>query len=154
MQNLALTWGREEHTLRSGGAKGADSAFEQGALASGGPLEIFYTDKVRIGYADIHYDPDSKSNISSYDPDMLQQAMEIAKEHHPNWGACSSYARKLHARNSFIILGACLNNPVDEVVCWTPGGKLKGGTAQGLRIAKNYDVNVSNLGLYHYGFND
>jgi hypothetical protein len=31
------------------------------------------------------------------------------------------------------------------VVCWTPGGLLKGGTAQAMRIAHAYGIPVFNL---------
>lgn len=32
------------------------------------------------------------------------------------------------------------------VVCWTPGGQLKGGTAQTLRIATAMNIPIINLG--------
>ena len=32
------------------------------------------------------------------------------------------------------------------VVCWTPGGQLKGGTAQALRIATALNIPIINLG--------
>jgi hypothetical protein len=35
---------------------------------------------------------------------------------------------------------------VKFVLCWTPGGKDVGGTAQALRIARHYDIYVCNLG--------
>jgi hypothetical protein len=156
MFRIGREWGHKGWTLRSGGAKGADSAFEEGALDMGGPLEIFYTDRVRIGYSgNSREDRHSKlgqSNVEKYSPEDRRKAMEIAQEYHPNWGACSSFARALHARNSFIILGDRLNDPVDLVVCWTKGGKLQGGTAQGLRIAYDYQIPVVNLGEKEYGF--
>ena len=150
MERSACEWARREYTLRSGGAKGADSAFQVGAIKGGGPLEIFYSNKHRIGYsgnADEDYSANiGQSNVHEYAPENWDEAMEIAEEYHPNWGACSPYARKLHARNSFIILGEWLTEPVDLVVCWTEVGQLKGGTAQGLRIAEDYNIPVVNLG--------
>jgi len=75
------------HVLRSGGAAGADSAFEAGCDSASGPKEIFYAR---------HATPAS---------------MEIAGALHPTWDRCGDYARKLHGRNSFQILGADLNTP-------------------------------------------
>lgn len=115
-QNLA----EEGHTLRSGGAKGADLAFEEGC--GDGKSEIFRAE------------------------DCTPEAMELSAKFHPNWDACKQYARKLHGRNALIILGRDLNDPVDIVICWTKDGKLQGGTAQALRIAAAYDIPVYNLG--------
>lgn len=157
MERCAMEWAMKDWTLRSGGAKGADSAFEKGAISLGGPVEIYYTDRSRIGYSDKESEDRfaklGQTNVDTYDPERFAQAMEIAEEYHPNWGACSSFARKLHARNSFIILGERLNEPVDLVVCWTKDAKLQGGTAQGLRIAKDYQIPIANLGHSAYGLN-
>jgi hypothetical protein len=156
MTKCAREWAQRDWTLRSGGAKGADLAFEEGAIDGGGPLEIFYSDRCRIGYSDNAEEDRSanfgQTNVYKYDPVLWQQAQDIAKEHHPNWDACSYWARKLHTRNSLIVLGGSLDDPVDLVVCWTEGGALKGGTAQGLRIAKNYSIPVANLGADGYGY--
>lgn len=158
MERCAREWAQKGWTLRSGGAKGADGAFEKGAIDGGGDggIEIFYTDRYRIGYSENH-DEDrfakiGQSNVDTYSPKLWRKAMEIAEEYHPNWGACRPFARALHARNSFIILGERLNDPVDLVICWTKGGAMKGGTAQGLRIAKDYGIPIANLGQEGYGF--
>lgn len=160
MTRCATEWARKGWTLRSGGAKGADKAFEKGAIDGGGDggIELYFTDRSRIGYTE---NPDEdrfsnlgQANVDRYDPEMWIKAKEIAAEYHPAWERCSPYARKLHARNSFIILGGCLNDPVNLVVCWTEGGKLKGGTAQGLRIAKDFQIPIANLGSDAYGFNE
>ncbi len=55
-----------------------------------------------------------------------------------------------------ILLGEDCETPVSFCVAYTEGGKLKGGTAQGLRIAKAYGIPVYNLGnhpsegLFHF----
>lgn len=104
--------------LRSGGAFGADSAFEKGA---GAAKEIFRGQ------------------------DATKAAIELAGQYHPAWPACSSWARRLHGRNSMILLGQDLNDPVDFVVCWTPGGLVTGGTGQAIRVARAYNIPVLNL---------
>ena len=75
------------------------------------------------------------------------EAFEIAKKYHPSWTSCTHGAKKLHARNVCQILGQDLKTPSDLVICWTPGGQLKGGTATALRIAKDYGIKIENLGL-------
>jgi hypothetical protein len=100
--------------LRSGRAVGADMAFEAGARDAS-------------GYSDIFPPGD---NTAIY-PNWYHHA----KRYHPAWSACSTHAKNCHARNSAIVLGAGLNDPVDFIVCWTRGGRIAGGTGQALRIA-------------------
>jgi hypothetical protein len=49
------------------------------------------------------------------------------------------------ARNSYCVLGEDLQSPVDFVLTWTPNCALVGGTAQGLRIAMDYNIPIFNL---------
>ena len=80
-------------------------------------------------------------------PTMGQAALDHAAQFHPNWSACSEHARYLHARNSLIMLGDWLDDPVRFVLCWTPGGAVTGGTGQALRIAAAYGIPVINLAV-------
>lgn len=117
------------YILRSGGADGADSAFEKGA-----------------GDKKISYIPWPGFNGSTEECiPVTSAAMKLAGEFHPGWMYLSYGAKKLHARNGYQILGEDLNTPVDFVVCWTPGGKEVGGTAQAIRIAKANRIKVFNL---------
>lgn len=119
------------YILRSGGATGADTAFEHGA---GNRKEIFTADSV---------------NSSG----LHEDALRLAAMHHPAWGHCSEYARLLHARNGFQILGPDLLTPVDFVLCWTPDGaesylsttRETGGTGQAIRIASRKGIPVFNM---------
>lgn len=113
----------EKHSfiLRSGGARGADSAFEKGCDSVCGTKEIF----------------------KAYD--ATSDAMELASKFHPAWGLCNKLARALHGRNMMILLGKDLQTPVDFIVCWTPGGSITGGTGQALRAALVYNIHVFNL---------
>ena len=121
MCNIAYMLECEGYILRSGGADGADTAFESG-LEEQKNKEIFYA-----------------RNYTS-------AAMQHAKAYHPRWFSLSEYAKQLMARNSMILLGENLDTPVDFVVCWTAGGATIGGTGQGLRIADDYNITVYNLG--------
>lgn len=106
------------YVLRSGGATGADTAFE---LGSAGAI-VFTAD----------------------DP-IPQWAFDTVDKYHPVANELTYYERRLHARNAMILLGAAGCTPVEFVVCWTPGGKVTGGTGQALRIAKDLGIRVYNL---------
>ena len=58
----------------------------------------------------------------------------------------SHAAQRLHARNCFQILGAKLDTPVSDVVCWTPNGSGSGGTGQAIRLAEMMNIPVWDLG--------
>lgn len=118
MVNVAITLRTSNYILRSGGAIGADKAFESGA---GSFKEIFKA------------------------KDATEEAIEYASKFHPAWDKCNDYARKLHGRNSMIILGKDLKTPVSVVYCFTKNGKDIGGTGLGIRIAKYNNIQVFNL---------
>jgi hypothetical protein len=132
MTQIASKLNEQGFTLRSGAAKGADSAFEAGA---GGNHEIYLP---WGGY--------EGRTGSGYIPNPSKEAMDLAAQHHPNWGAVTQGARKLHARNSHQVLGQDLNSPSDFVLAWTPGGKGGGGTGQAIRLARAQGVKVFDLG--------
>lgn len=124
--------------LRTGGAEGADSAFEAGA--AGYYSQIFvpwpgFTRRLTVG-AEV---------ICVTDSPKFGEALAIAEKFHPNWSRCTQGARKLHARNVFQVLGPDLESPSAFIVCWTKNGKAAGGTGQALRIAEGYGVPVYNL---------
>lgn len=105
------------YTLRSGGASGADSAFEKGAFTR---KEIF-----RPKHA-------------------TEASMALASTIHPVWANCDDYARKLHGRNTQIILGLNLDSPVEFVLCWTDA-EFVGGTRTGILLAKQRNIPVFNF---------
>jgi hypothetical protein len=130
MEHIAQGFASKGWVLRSGGAAGADSAFERGA---GDRVQIFLPWR---GFRD------SASKFTA----PSDAAMQLAGRFHPAWEHCSPTARKFHARNAHQILGPDLDSPSSLVVCWTPGGELVGGTAQALRMATHYGIPVFNLG--------
>jgi len=135
MESVAMKLADVGYTLRSGGANGADEAFERGCRKANGKKEIFLPIRNYNGNPSDLYQPTDK-------------AMEIAERFHPAWHKCTKIARIFLARNSHIVLGENLDQPVDFIVCWT---EETGGTYQSLRIAKNYDIVVYNL---RYDFDD
>lgn len=118
MTKIAKKLNSQGYILRSGGAQGADSAFESGA---NNLKEIFMA------------------------RDAIPEAIKLASKFHPAWHKCNDYARKLHGRNAMIILGKDLITPVEFTVCYTPGGKVVGGTGLGLRICAHYNIEIKNL---------
>jgi hypothetical protein len=116
------------YTLRSGGAPGADSAFEAGAESK----EIY------LPWRGFNGNPSPLYTITP-------EALKIAAEHHPAWDHCSSAAQKLHARNVHQILGKDLKTPVHFVLAWTKDGGATGGTGQAIRIARRCEIPVFNF---------
>ena len=114
--------------LRSGGARGADTAFERGA----GDLKEIYT----------------------ADSDIHQDAWNTVHQFHPRPNSLSYHVRKLMARNAMQIFGPQMDTPVKFVLCWTPDAadgvniltsSSTGGTGQAIRIAAHAGVPVFNL---------
>lgn len=119
MTTVAQLLSNKGYVLRSGGAIGADQAFEKGA---GNHCEIFLPR-----------------------PDAPVWTMICTMHYHPNPDALSVNAWQLMNRNAMQILGRDGDTPVDFVVCWTKDGKASGGTGQAIRIAKSLDIPVYNL---------
>lgn len=116
------------YILRSGGAPGADSFFEEYSENS----EIF-----------LPWRNFNNNTSTLFNP--TQEAFNMAEKYHPNWKKLSYGAKKLMARNTHQILGEDLKTPVDFVICWTKNGKTVGGTGQALRIAEDLGIPIYNL---------
>jgi hypothetical protein len=131
MTRIAMRMAELGWVLRSGGAKGADYAFEKGA---GDKKEIYLPWRGFGG-------SNSEHIVGSY-----PRLREIAEKHHPAWQACSAAAKSLHTRNVAQILGDSKDSsPSTCVICWTPEGKGGGGTGQAIRIAHSYGIPVFDL---------
>jgi len=119
------------YVLRSGGAGGADTAFEMGADPE--DAEIY------LPWHGFNNNESPLSHISA-------EAMEMAEHYHPRWSQLGSAAKKFMARNCYQVLGLDLDTPVDFIVCWTPAGVITGGTGQALRMAEDLNIPVFNFG--------
>lgn len=129
---------KHDYILRSGHAKGADQAFENGCDLMRGKKEIY------LPWARFE---DSPSQLIVTNP----AAYEVAAQYHPKWDSLSQGARRLQARNSHQILGWNLDDPCKFVVCWTEGGRGGGGTGQALRIAKDKNIPIFDAGNFDSG---
>lgn len=101
--------------LRSGGARGCDTAFEAGAYSK----EIFTPWRTS------------------------EQAVEMASRYHPGWSYCSDFSRRLLGRNCQILLGQNLDSPVDFGIYWMLGSG--GGTQHTLTVAAHQEIPVVNI---------
>lgn len=135
MSQMARHLATHGYTLRSGGAEGADSAFEAGCDIVNGNKEIY------LPWPKFQ---NSISNLIVKD----DKAYKIAEEFHPYWHNLSQGARKLQARNSHQVLGENLSTPSAFIICYTKNGKRKGGTGQATRIADAHNVPIFDCGLY------
>lgn len=105
--------------VRTGDAKGADQTFRNSVINK----EVY--------------------NVSHANKECLIMASAI----HPNWQACSDYAKKLHGRNCKQVLGDDLKTKSLFVVCWTKDGKLIGGTRTAIVLAQKNNIPVYNLAI-------
>lgn len=78
LEQLAAYLAQLGYDLRSGNAKGSDTAFQTG---SKGKYMAFVAKQA------------------------TPEAIELASKFHPAWHVCNDYAKQLHGRNSMIILG-------------------------------------------------
>ena len=125
-------------TLRSGGAGGADWAFEQGSPP-----------RLTERYLPWHGFNGHKVGRSSYEVSAYQKAKAMVLKHHPDPERLSIGGFRCMLRNAFQVLGLNLDNPSDFVMFWAPSFKrcedgricdAAGGTGQAVRIAFAHQV--------------
>lgn len=127
MTALAKELEKKGYRLRTGDAKGADSAFSAGATT-----KSVFTAK-----------------------DATERTRAIAKEIHPNPNAISTndYILNLMARNTNQVFGSDLATPADFVIVWTKDGatssaqrtQATGGTGQAIDMASRKGIPVINM---------
>lgn len=140
--------GKSIWSLRSGGAPGADDAFEEGCDFVGGYKEIFLPFEGFFNRSA----SESEAHLERFVYNLVSaEAMEMAKKFHPNWSAVEAKGEgswHIMARNSYQVLGLSLDKPSSFILCWTKGGREEGGTAQAIRIAKAHGIPIFNAGSY------
>ena len=142
MRAIAVALAQAGFTLRSGGAEGADTAFEQGARSvEGARMDIY------LPWRGFNGNPSPLYTVD-------QRALDVARRVHPAWHRLSPAARKLHGRNCYQVLGLSLDTPSRLLVCWTSDGcesartrsAKTGGTGTAIELAERHGVPVFNLG--------
>lgn len=140
MRQIANTLAQLGYTLRSGGAPGADTAFEQGCDIGNGYKEIYLPWRGFNG---------NKSNLY----DIPDEAFTLSSKFHPAWKRLPEPVKRLMARNAQQVAGKNLDSASDFVVCWTPDGctshkkrtRETGGTGQAISIASSLEIPIYNL---------
>ena len=139
MDDIAVDLGDYGYTLRSGGAVGADSAFERGCDSVRGKKEIYLPWKWFNENSSLLYE-------------ITPEAYAIAETIYGcRWKTLPDSIRKLMARNIYQVTGKTLDKPSDFVVCWTPDGATikrtnkSGGTGQAISYANTVHAPVFNL---------
>lgn len=147
MTQAAAALERAGYLLRSGGAPGADRAFQTG-VTDPAHHAIFLPGRSLYGM---------RTGPGIYDATTLpgwKSALESVPAFHPNPGALSPFATNLMARNAMQVFGPEVNSPADFVMAWAPGGYentppplgfREGGTGQALRMARHYNIPIRNL---------
>jgi hypothetical protein len=131
MTDVATFLEKHGYVLYSGGAHGADTAFEAGVFDPA-MKKIFLPWK-------------KFNNHSSSLCEVGEEALVLAEKFHPSWKWLSGYAKKLIARDGYQVLGEDLKSPVELIICYTPNGKFEGGTGQAMRIALYHGISIFNL---------
>ena len=137
--------------VRSGGAAGADQAFGRGFSRAGNP-------SARASFTAWLHMQESRPPFGGRFTPIPVSLYGIARALHgaPDRIGLGGEIRRgmtppgksgmLMARNGFQILGDKMTDMTDAVVCWTEGGRIKGGTGQALRLAGLLGIPVVNLG--------
>lgn len=120
------------YILRSGGADGADLAFENGA------------NKKQIWLPWLGFNKSIEKFIFSKELTEPLARLVINNQH---WDRLSEAGKKMHCRNVHQVLGNLVDEPVSEfVLCWTKGAEIIGGTATAIKLANKFDIPVFNFG--------
>ena len=141
MRNIACAFGMSGWTLRSGGAVGADTAFESGCDHVKGPKEIYLPWKGQRGHSSPLYE-------------VPQIAFDVAADvYGPSWKYLKRPTRLFMARDVQQVAGKDIDSPSHLVICWTPDGcterlsrtRKTGGTGQAIAFASELSIPVFNL---------
>lgn len=132
---------KDKAILRSGGANGADTIFEEFSNNK----EIYlpsYTFNGRVS--------DGKNYI--YDKTQLFKALHLLEQYYLGFRSPKQYIMLLHARNIFQVLGLHFNKPSDFLICYTPDGlenlnytKHSGGTRTAIFVAYKHNIPIYNI---------
>ena len=155
MRDIARTLGDAGTALSTGGADGADKAFETGALRTDAPITVHTP---WPGYNGYRPGRDPETDIDIVHPQSTATVhghayADLAREHHPHWNRCGRGARALFTRNVSILAGARDEDgatlPVRAVIAYTPNGlsvgREAGGTGHTLRTAAFLGIPRINL---------
>lgn len=138
--DIASVANKNGWTLRSGGADGMDTFFE----------DVWNVNKeIYLPYQGFnrHFDGFNGS-ILVEDPTILAMAGSIAASVHPIWKRLNKQAKEFHTRNVFQVLGADLTTPSDLCIFYAridSDGEVEGGTRTAVELCKQNGIATYNL---------
>ena len=143
MSHLARTFANCDWTLRSGGAQGADSAFELGCAEENGHAEIYIPWK---GFGKKFENNNCKRYIPSYEKFNVAKDYLIEEGIIPWFERMKQGAQKLHGRNYYQCKGLCVDSSI-MVYCADDekNGVPKGGTRTAILLAISLDIPTYNI---------
>lgn len=143
MTEIGMYFAMHKWVLRSGGAEGADTAFEQGHVAMGGDVEIYLPFKGFRHHSSSLYmgGPDVENGRAL---SMAEYLWEKRTGNNDSWRKLSSCKKAAMARTMLFVLGARMITPTDVVICWTSEEEPSGGTELAL-LAADEISKVSNV---------
>lgn len=158
MERLAYFLATRGYTLRSGRTKGADQAFERGhdrawqEFVQNGKRSLLFKEiylpwigfEKQAGFSGFY-----EYTLPSYLNNAYKNLEREVERVHPNFSALNEQSLRFHIRNVQQLFGINLVSIIssDFVICWTPEGRVVGGTATVLRLAHIYNIPVYNLAL-------
>jgi hypothetical protein len=145
MTEVGTYFGKHGITLRSGGAAGADSAFEAGCDFAGGPKQIFFPSikfngKSALDHPGTFY-MDGPGVNSKLAYDLAEKVWNSRSGMPIEWRFLKPFTKMLMARNTMQLLGPQLSSPTKIIICWTEDGEATGGTGQALAMANQINMN-------------
>lgn len=148
---IAIKLSEKGLILRSGGADGADEAFQKGVEIAKGKMEIYLPwngfNNLSNGFGQA---------ILVQDKASRGRAEILAAQFHPAYNSLSQGGKRLMQRNTYQVLGAKIDySPASSfILCWTKDGadgttvpvtQGTGGTGQAIRIGTHYGITIRNL---------
>lgn len=142
MEHVGYVLVRRGYVLRSGGAEGADKAFEAGCDAAQGSKKIY------IPWSGFNNYISDGMSVMTLDQGNRDGAIDIIKDVHPAFNRLSRGALALHARNVYQVMGIYLDSPSQFLLCYAPtdkDGVPTGGTRTAWVVAQMFGVPRFNL---------
>lgn len=142
---------KKGYILRSGGAKGSDSAFQTGVLSYCATLPLDdFTSRAYIYTPWVGF----LNGLPSIDlikykvPVFTEKHKQLVTEIHPAPGSLTLSTLKLHMRNLNQVMGDNLDSPSKFLICCSDpsnDGLVSGGTRTAVVYAKMNNIPVYNL---------
>lgn len=77
---------------------------------------------------------------------LRDEVLEIVYRHEAYAAEQSQGVKRIKSRNVYQVLGEDLKSPSDLVICWTEEGKIIGGTGLAIKIAREAEIPIINVG--------